>query len=235
MSLPIDQPLPTPSPSIQQAIVDAAHEEGMLVVAHALSFKDTFVVLNSGVDGLMHACAELPPSKELVDAFQKNNVFLVPTLVTIASLTGEEQESREKFAQRLEPAGKEFICSCLDITIPSITVKNAYQQIRELRAAGLDIVAGTDSAAPVKGVKFGISLHHEMWLYVTRCGLSAVEALRSATSVSAKRFRLSDRGRIEAGLKADLLLVRGDPRTSIECTLDIVDVWRNGTRLHRED
>lgn len=62
-----------------------------------------------------------------------------------------------------------------------------------------------------------------------------MEALRSATSVTAKRFRLFDRGRIEPGLKADLLLVRGDPTTNIECTLDIVDVWRNGRKLDRED
>ncbi|MCJ1260919.1 hypothetical protein MMC22_000783 [Lobaria immixta] len=109
--------------------------------------------------------------------------------------------------------------------ISSITVKKAYQQVRELRAAGFDIVAGTDSSTGVeKGVKFDISLHHEMWLYVTRSGLSAVEALRSATSISPRRFHLSDRGRIDGGLKADLLLVRGDLTTSIECTLDIVDV-----------
>lgn len=139
--LPIDKPLPTPSPSIQQAIVDAAHEEGMLVVAHALTFKDTLLVLNGGVDGLMHACVDLPPNKELVDAFQKHNVFLVPTLVAIASATGEEQESREQFAQGLEPIGKEFMCSCMNIMISGPTIENAYQQIRELRAAGLDIVA----------------------------------------------------------------------------------------------
>ena len=97
-------------------------------------------------------------------------------------------------------------------------------------------ISSTDSSTGVKkGVKSGISLHHEMWLYVTRSGLSAVEALRSATSVSSKRFHLSDRGRIEAGLKADLLLVTGDPTTSTECTLDIVDVWRNGTRFQWED
>lgn len=86
----------------------------------------------------------------------------------------------------------------------------------------------------VKGVKFGISLHHELSLYVHRCGLSPVEALRSATSVSAKRFRLGDRGKIAPGLKADLLLVKGDPTTSIGCTIDIVDVWRNGVLCRRE-
>lgn len=141
MELPLELPLPTPSPSIQAALVDAAHEEGMLVVAHALNFEDTLLVLNSGVDGMMHACSEAPPNQELVGAFQKNNVFLVPTLVTLASCTGEEQESREQFAQRLEPTGKEFMCSCMKIMISGPTIDNAYQQVRELRAAGLDIVA----------------------------------------------------------------------------------------------
>lgn len=142
VNVPLDQPLPTPSPSIQQAIVEAAHREGMLVVAHALNFSDTLLVVNSGVDGIMHACAERPPNKELVDAFKKNNVFLVPTLVTIANCTGEEQESREKFAQRLEPTEKESMCSSICIMVPGTNhIENAYQQITELRAAGLDIVA----------------------------------------------------------------------------------------------
>ncbi|MCJ1464238.1 hypothetical protein MMC07_002851 [Pseudocyphellaria aurata] len=234
VNLSFDRPLPTPSPSTQRAIVDAAHEEGMLAVAHAFSFEDTLAVLNSGVDGLMHGCPDLAPNNDLVDAFQKHNAFVVPTLVILATLSGEEQASREQFGQRLEPTKKENMCACLSILTSSTSIENTYQQIRHLRAAGVDIVAGTDSASVLKGVEFGISLHHEMWLYVKRCGLSAVEALRSATSVTAKRFRLFDRGRIEPGLKADLLLVRGDPTTNIESTLDIVDVWRNGTRLDRE-
>lgn len=86
----------------------------------------------------------------------------------------------------------------------------------------------------VRGVKFGISIHHELSLYVYRCGLSPVEALRSATSVSARRFCLADRGKIATGLKADLLLVKGDPTTNIDCTLDIVNVWRNGVLYRRE-
>lgn len=141
MDLPFDRPLPTPSPSTQHAIVDAAHEEGMLAVAHAFSLEDTLLVLKSGVDGLMHACADLPPNKELVDAFQTHNAFVVPTLVIIASCTGEEQASREQFGRRLEPTRKEHMCSCMSIMTSSSTIENAYQQIRELRAAGVDIVA----------------------------------------------------------------------------------------------
>lgn len=86
----------------------------------------------------------------------------------------------------------------------------------------------------VKGVKFGISIHHELSLYVYRCGFTPIEALRSATSVSARRFGLADRGKIVPGLKADLLLVKGDPTTNIVCTIDIVNVWRNGILYRRE-
>ena len=79
----------------------------------------------------------------------------------------------------------------------------------------------------------GASLHHELWLYVNRCGLTPSEALKSATSVTARRLRLPDRGRLCEGLKADLILVKGDPTVSIDCLTEIVDIWRNGDRLKR--
>ena len=66
-------------------------------------------------------------------------------------------------------------------------------------------------------------------MYVERCGFTPTEALRSATSVTAKRFEcLSDRGRIAEGLRADLLLVKGDPTTDIEDISNIVGVWKAG-------
>ena len=79
----------------------------------------------------------------------------------------------------------------------------------------------------------GVSLLHELWLYVNRCNFTPLEALRSATSVTARRLKLPDRGRIQEGLKADLVLVKGDPTTWIDCMMDIVYVWRNGERLVR--
>lgn len=79
----------------------------------------------------------------------------------------------------------------------------------------------------------GASLHHELWLYVNRCSMTPLEALQSATSVTARRLQLPDRGRIQEGLKADLVLIKGDPTTSIDCSTEIVDVWRNGEKLVR--
>jgi imidazolonepropionase-like amidohydrolase len=69
----------------------------------------------------------------------------------------------------------------------------------------------------------------ELYMYVERCGFAPIEALRSATSVAAKRFKfLGDRGRIAEGLRADLLLVKGDPTANIEDLCNIVGVWKAG-------
>jgi imidazolonepropionase-like amidohydrolase len=90
---------------------------------------------------------------------------------------------------------------------------------------------GTDAVQGVHGTVPGLSLHQELGLYVDRCGFTAIEALRSATSVTAKRFSLNDRGRVAGGLKADLLMVKGDPTTDIRCTVGIARVWRGGVAL----
>jgi len=60
-----------------------------------------------------------------------------------------------------------------------------------------------------------------------------VEALAAATSVPAKCFRLSDRGSIRPGLRADLVLVEGDPTKEILATRNIVAVWKRGARVQR--
>ena len=60
------------------------------------------------------------------------------------------------------------------------------------------------------------------------------DALAAATSVPARLFGLADRGRIAPGLRADLLLVDGDPCADITATRNIAAIWRNGARLHRE-
>ena len=66
-------------------------------------------------------------------------------------------------------------------------------------------------------------------MYVERCGFTPTEALRSATSVPARRFKfLNDRGSIAEGLRADLLLIKGDPSTNIEDLFNVVGVWKAG-------
>ena len=94
----------------------------------------------------------------------------------------------------------------------------------------MPILAGTD--APNPGTAHGSSLHRELELLV-QAGLSPEAALAAATSVPARIYGLRDRGRIAPGLRADLVLVNGDPSRDITATRDIVSIWKRGVRLER--
>lgn len=62
-------------------------------------------------------------------------------------------------------------------------------------------------------------------------GLTPIDALKAATSVTAKRFSLLDRGLIQEGMRADLILVNGDPTKNISDSLSIAGVWKEGISI----
>ena len=112
--------------------------------------------------------------------------------------------------------------------LPATNYAAAEATVRQLRAAHVPILAGTDAGNP--GTAHGAALHRELELLVN-AGLTPIEALAAATSVPAKIFRLGDRGRIAPGLRADLVLVNGDPTSDILATRDIAGIWKQGVAV----
>src|SRR5437764_1217104 len=96
---------------------------------------------------------------------------------------------------------------------------------------GVPILTGTDAGNP--GTAPGASLHGELE-YLVEAGLTPFQALVTATSATATAFRLPDRGRIAPGLRADLVLVNGDPTGDIRATRDIHEIWKAGVPLDRQ-
>ena len=92
----------------------------------------------------------------------------------------------------------------------------------------LTLLRGSDSAAAGLGTAWGVSFHHELYLLVKECGFSPMEALHAGTALTAKLFGWKDRGQIVRGLKADLVLIEGNPLDDIDATLNIRSVWRDG-------
>lgn len=138
MPFPV-RPLPTPTAEVQRAVVQAAHKYNKVTIAHAVDLKSTKQALDVGVDGLSHSCAE-PIDQDCIDSFEKNNAFVISTLVVHASGSGEEQESRERFSRNLPKDEKEKLTSGLNFTHPPILMKNGCEIIRQLKDAGVDIV-----------------------------------------------------------------------------------------------
>ena len=75
-------------------------------------------------------------------------------------------------------------------------------------------------------------MHRELEL-LGKAGLRSAEILAAATAHAAEAFRLADRGRILPGLRADMLMVRGDPTADILAVRDIVRVWKTGVEVVR--
>ncbi|KAL1297012.1 hypothetical protein AAFC00_004606 [Neodothiora populina] len=223
-----------PDIKLQKAVIKAAHANDLVVVAHCLAHDDTVAILHAGVDGLTHTFLDKPPSKQLVDAYKLNNAHCNPTLAAIGSLTQEGRALQEQYAHDprvqslLGESEKARLCQCMSMAAEGCTVENAYESVRQLKAAGVDIVCGSDAAGPAIGTAWGLSIHQEMALFVDKCGFTPLEALRSASSTTMRRFRFHDRGLIAPGLKADLVLVEGNPLENIDHTLDLRAVWRDG-------
>ncbi len=107
-----------------------------------------------------------------------------------------------------------------NLPVPGLDYRHARDSVAALHRAGVPIMLGTDAnQAPgvPANVPYGESAHRELELLV-QAGLTPAEALRAATAVTADRFGLPDRGRIAPGLRADLLLVDGDPMADITAT-----------------
>ncbi|KAG6025462.1 hypothetical protein E4U41_001518 [Claviceps citrina] len=226
--------LPKPSLELQRSVIETAHRNGLLCFAHAFGLRSAIEILKAGADGTAHTIVDCPPTPELIDAYKQNNAHCNPTLVGIASMTNEGLREQETYAtdprvQRFLPgATKALMCKCVAMASETCRAEYAYESVRMMRKAGVDVIMGTDTTGRVGGMAYGVTAHHEIGMFVKHCGFTPTEALRSATSVTARRFRLKDRGRISKGLRADLVLVLGNPMDDIGNTLNLRGVWKQG-------
>jgi len=232
-----DHFLPTLSVEQLHALVLAAHKRNRLVVAHEGTQSEGLDEMRAGVDGVEHIFDDSPISREFLDTAVVTHAVFTPTLSIIQAVGGKPTGSALATDPRFEPYILGWALQILTTKLPeSVTKKHHYENaqaaVRALHDAGITILAGTDSPNP--DTSYGVSLHQEL-LLLTECGLSNEEALRAATSSPAREFGLVDRGRIETGRRADLLLVKGDPSKDIRATRDIVGVWKMGIAIQREE
>lgn len=213
------------------AVIDAAKKRGLLSIVHISTMEFAKHALEAGADGLAHIFSDQQADQAFIDLARQHNAFIVPTLAVQASVAGRSQINhwldRTIIAEQLSP----MQLSSLNTTFPNThahVTDNVLATVASLYAAGIRILAGSD--APNPGTAHGLGLHQELW-WLTQAGLSPQQALQAATADIADTFNLSDRGRIASGLRADLVLVDGNPLSDIDATLDIAAVWKDGYRV----
>ena len=172
-----------------------------------------------------------------MDSIASSGAFVIPTLVTISSAVGNNASALaadKRVSSKLNQKWLDALSRSMNV-YPQGKLEDAYAGVIALHEAGVDILAGCDVSEPIPslgGLAHGASLHQELQLLVA-AGLSPIEALQAATSIPARRFGLTDRGRVIPRARADLLLVDGDPTTNISDTLSIRAVWRQGVQVKK--
>jgi imidazolonepropionase-like amidohydrolase len=198
---------------ILKAIVSIAHSEGKKVVVHSVSPSHFSLGANIGIDVITHIPFFKQLSKEIIDLLVEKQPVFVPTMGVMKGIV--------KKIKRKNP----FL---------PFKYKYVEKSVEMLHEAGLLILAGTDSnmndpTTPCE-MPYGASLHDELILMV-EAGFSPIEVLQSATSLPAKFWGLNDRGALEIGRRADLILVKGNPLKDINDVRNISQVWLKGKSI----
>src|SRR6266545_1818885 len=217
---------PTLTKQQLEDVVAAAHRRNRLVVVHVTTQRDARDAIAAGVDGLAHIFADSMPEPGFAKFAAEHHVFVIPTLSVVEAAPETSSKPWWQDQPKVSPFITPSMRLMLEMKFPpgfsaNLKLPNAEAAVSALRRAGVSILAGTDAPAP--SLVHGLSLHHELELLVLS-GLTPLEALAAATSEPARAFGFHDRGRIAAGIRADLLLINGDPTVNITATRDIVGV-----------
>ena len=175
---------------IAKAVVAEAHRRGKPAFAHPSNLAGLNVAIESGVDILAHTTTMdgggVPGgwSPDLIARMRKHNMALIPTMTLFEVEAKKFGESSEDLAQAL------------------VMIKT---EVKDFSAAGGQVLFGTDV-----GYTDAFDTTEEYRL------MSAVldwrQILTSLTTAPAERFGYAThKGRIAAGMDADLVLLNADP------------------------
>lgn len=190
-----------------RALVDEAHKLGLKVVTHTVTVRRAREAARAGVDIINHGIGDGVLDPETVGQILASKTGYVQTLAVYEPRGAKVHPARQRRWAHL-------MANCA-----------------LARASGFAAGAGTDAGMP--GTPHGESTLRELELMVS-CGFTPAEAIAAATSASARLLGAEDRGRIQPGMLADLVLVEGNPAERIGDIRRVKRVWLGGREVNRE-
>lgn len=185
-----------------QAIIEEAHWHGRKVTAHCYGGPGATWAIEAGVDGIEHG---FYLTDEHLAMMAERGTVLCPTL----SVPGAFREYGERA-----------------FNIPGFwywrdkAIASAWKTTARAKAAGVRIICGTDAAMPF--IRHGDNATELM--YLEEAGLSPMEVLISATSLSAEMLGIQEVGAIKPGYHADIVLVDGNPLENFAMLRDLKNI-----------
>jgi len=239
------------------AVAAEAHRLGMTVTGHIPFGMTAYDGVNAGMDQINHityvadimtkplpadakreerlrAVADIdlasPEAQKAIEFLKSHGTVLDPTLVVFESFTAGPDKPIDSFEPGVAKVAPELRTQLEEGGMPDQMLgpyRKAFAKdvaiVGALHRAGIPIVAGTDQTVP------GYSLYREMELYV-EAGFTPMEAIQAATIVPARVMKVdSELGTVEAGKRADLILIDGNPLENIHNIRKVKTVITGGT------
>ena len=238
-------------PDVLKAITSQTHDDGLTAYGHIPNGMTAFEGVEDGMDGIEHFASyiyqvllppgtprfgPLPPidlnspaARDGIAFFAAHHTVVGPTIALFEWMWHAQNTPVAAFEPGIAHVAPELRDALERTGVPPAyaphlteTLKSALAAIAAMRRAGVPIIAGTDQAIP------GYSLYRELELYV-RGGMTPLEAIQAATTVPARVLgKEKDMGSVEAGKRADLIVLDANPLKDIHNIRTVRYVVANG-------
>ena len=188
------------------ALVEASHNLGRPVAAHAMSDEGMRRCIAAGVDTIEHGYSG---TRETFRMMAERKIAFLPTLTVCEAIS-------------------EYFHGHVRGQPPDARMEEAANAFRLAREEGVVIGCGSD----VGPFPHGESRREIEWMI--KLGMSNRVALAAATSVNAAIIRRDDLGHIRPGDLADLVAVAGDPVQDIAALERVRMVMKDGLIARKE-